>query len=148
MNNVEITVRGIEAELRWDPTDRLRLVSGASYARYDNPVDAKETNGTSLVTQSEYHVVPFKLNLRALYDLSSQWQLDSALYYVDDIETLQVDAYARLDLRLGWRPVSNIQASIGVQNLLEDRHEEFASWNWELAQEVQRNIYGRFTWGF
>ncbi|MCA9759686.1 MAG: TonB-dependent receptor [Candidatus Eisenbacteria bacterium] len=148
VNNVEITVRGIEAELRWDPTDRLRLVSGASYARYDNPVDAKETTGANLVTQSEYHVVPFKLNLRALYDLNSQWQLDSALYYVDDIETLQVDSYARLDLRLGWRPVSNIQASIGVQNLLEDQHEEFASWNWELAQEVQRNIYGRFTWGF
>ncbi|MEZ4647404.1 MAG: TonB-dependent receptor [Candidatus Eisenbacteria bacterium] len=147
-NNVRITVRGIETELRWNPTEKLRLVSGASYARYDKPVNRTETTGADLVTQSEYHVVPFKANLRALYDLTPTWQVDSTLYYVDEIETLQVDSYARFDLRLGWRPVPSLQASVGVQNLFEESHAEFASWNWELAQEVQRNVYGRFTWGF
>ena len=88
--------------------------------------------------------------LRARAEHEGDSNLFTFLEFPDDGEKSVASSlsYARLDLRLGWRPVSNIQASIGVQNLLEDRHEEFASWNWELAQEVQRNIYGRFTWGF
>jgi iron complex outermembrane receptor protein len=58
-----------------------------------------------------------------------------------------VDAYARLDVRLAWRPAGGFELSVVGQNLLEDHHLEFGSAVTSVrATQVQRGVFGAVTW--
>ena len=53
--------------------------------------------------------------------------------------------YVRVDLGLTWRPKPDVELSLGVQNLLDDRHPEFGGQFATEATEMQRAIYGQFS---
>jgi len=61
----------------------------------------------------------------------------------------EVLAYNRLDARLGWKPVRGLDLSLGLQNLLDPRHVEYAApGDVVTGNQVSRSIYGKITWGF
>jgi iron complex outermembrane receptor protein len=66
-------------------------------------------------------------------------------YWVDEISHLNVDAYTRLDLRLGWNPGRSIMMSLGCQNLLDETHHEFGDYEAFIATRVERSVYGKVT---
>jgi iron complex outermembrane recepter protein len=54
-----------------------------------------------------------------------------------------------LDAHLGWRPVRNVEFSIGGQNLLDNRHLEFLPDFVNTAPTVvKRSIFGSITLTF
>jgi len=80
--------------------------------------------------------------------------IDLWLRYVDNIlwgsfDYKAPDSYITLDLRVGWRPIKNLEFSIVGQNLIDSRHAEFRP---ELLDtvptEVERSVYGKITWTF
>ena len=79
-------------------------------------------------------------------------EFDAALYgaegFIPPLSFPHIPGYFRLDLRLGWRPTRDIEASVGVRNVLDDRHPEFAPGLREKATEVPRSVYGKVTWRF
>jgi iron complex outermembrane receptor protein len=81
-------------------------------------------------------------------NLPGKLEFDSALYYVDAIPNFDIPAYLRLDLRLGWHPVRNLDLSLVLQNLLEDRHREFETISGMQATEIPRSVYAKVTWRF
>ena len=42
-----------------------------------------------------------------------------------------------------WRPKKDVELSVGVQNLLDDRHPEFGSPFGVASSEMQRAVYGQ-----
>ncbi|MDA1266018.1 MAG: TonB-dependent receptor, partial [Planctomycetota bacterium] len=66
-----------------------------------------------------------QLHLRAYHDLADDFELDLALWYVDNLGRA-IDSYTRADVRLGWQPTEGSRISLGVQGLFHDDEVEFA----------------------
>jgi iron complex outermembrane receptor protein len=84
--------------------------------------------------------------VRSSYDLTRQTSLDAQLRYVDRVE--KVAGYLTADLRLSWRPSTNLELSIVGQNLLDASHPEQASTIGAPIAEIPRGIFGKITWKF
>ena len=81
-------------------------------------------------------------------DLPGNLQLDTLLFYVDDLPDLDVPSYTRLDMRLGWQPVKHLEFSLKLENLLDNRHPEYINTQGIQSTRVPRSIYGKVTWRF
>lgn len=133
---------GGEFAATWLPVDRFRIQAGYSFMKLllhkDSNARAKDAEDAE--GQSPEH----QFNVRTWLDLPHNVELDTALYFVDGLKNLNVPSYTRLDVRVGWRPVSHFEVSVGGQNLLRGRHEEYApdqAW-------VERNLYLKCTLKF
>jgi iron complex outermembrane receptor protein len=68
---------------------------------------------------------------------------------VDSLPGLGLPSYYSLDAHLGWKPVRNLEFSIGGQNLLDNRHLEFLPDFVNTAPTVvKRSIFGSITVSF
>lgn len=87
--------------------------------------------------------------VRLQYNLSPTLAFDAMARYVGGIETLDVDPYTELGLRLAWRPQPNVELAIAGQNLLRTDHLEFGEdagiSGLGLSTRVERSIYGTAT---
>lgn len=76
-------------------------------------------------------------------------QFDISAYFVSHLSFPPVPAYTRLDVHLGWSPVSSLQLSAGLQNLLQPHHAEFVETVLDaVPEEVPRSFYGKMEWKF
>jgi len=88
-------------------------------------------------------------HLNMWFNLKKDVEFDLGLRYVDNMPTLKVNRYFNLDLRLGWKPIKNLEMSICGQNLLSPHHLEYQpSYGDILNAEVERGYYGKLTWTF
>ena len=87
--------------------------------------------------------------LRSSMDLPHNLSLDGTLRYVDSLPALHISSYVSLDVRLGWRPVKNLELALVGQNLLREQHAEFnPSFIATQRAEIERGVYGKITWRF
>jgi iron complex outermembrane receptor protein len=148
INAIEGDTYGLELAADGDLTGWWRLKLAYTYLK----IDLDETD--SFLSEkdrevSEGEVPRHQLSLRSLMNLGGHWTLDTWLRWVDDLPSQGVDAYAALDVRLGWRPAEHLEFSLVGQNLLERRHAEFVSEHVDvLSTEVPRSVYGKVTWSF
>jgi iron complex outermembrane recepter protein len=118
---------GGEVRVTWQPGEQLRLEAAYSYVN----------------VQIHGPVAPFdeastphnQAQLRSYLDITEKLELNSALYYVDNVPQVNADSYFRLDVGVTWRPTERFELSIWGQNLLDSGHREFSS------REVQRGLY-------
>jgi outer membrane receptor protein involved in Fe transport len=86
-------------------------------------------------------------SLRSYTDLPGGFQLDGTFRSISSRPSPRVPAYAELDLRLGWTVRPGWELSLGGQNLLHDRHTEFASPG-APQYDFERAAYLRSIWRF
>ena len=79
-------------------------------------------------------------------NLPFELEFDTSLYWVQGLRSQPVGDYTRLDLRLGWRPLEQLELSLVGQNLTESRHEEFENGLFSLRSQVPRSVYAKVTW--
>jgi len=104
-----------------------------------------DTGSESAERSSPHH----KVQLRSLMDLPYHLQFDMSARYVDNVPAQNIRCYIAVDARLGYRPVKNLDFSIVVQNIFDNRHPEYGpSVVREQATEVERAVYGKITWTF
>ncbi len=138
---------GAEVSANWQALDWWRL--GLSYSwiklqlapdesSVDNQMD-DDTEGAS-----PEHMV----HLKSQMDFPHGFEVDATLSYVDNLVAQDVDSYMRLDARIGWEPVKNLQLDLVGQNLMATQHEEFNSTILGVASEVERSLYGKVTWRY
>ncbi|MBI2950411.1 MAG: TonB-dependent receptor [Verrucomicrobia bacterium] len=136
---------GAEVGANWNATDRWRLNAGYSLLKmqlHNRGLDiAGDEHAEGNSPQQQFHV-------RSYLDLPYHLQLDSAVYYVDNLPNRRVPGYVRLDARLGWRPRSDLELSVAVQNILDDKHPEFGAGFLVEPVEVERSVYAKITWRF
>ena len=85
---------------------------------------------------------------RSLLDLPSNLELDTAVYFVGKARNQGVGKYARLDIRLGWKPRPNLELSLVGQNLAQSSHDGFGTSFTTLPTSVPRSGYGKITWRY
>lgn len=133
---------GGEVSAVWAPIDRIRLTAGYSFLKTLLHQDSNSHANDAEVAEGQSPEHQF--HTRMFVDLPNNLEFDTAVYFVDGLKTLEIPSYTRLDARLGWRPTRHFDISIGGQNLLRERHQEYApEQNW-----VERNVYVKFTLKF
>jgi iron complex outermembrane receptor protein len=99
------------------------------------------TNGVSEANDPAH-----QFRLRSYVDLGRKTELDATLRFSSALPFPAVDEYAELMLRLGWQPRPGLDLSLIGQNLLHDRHEEFAAAT--PREYLHRGVHFRVDWRF
>lgn len=90
-----------------------------------------------------------QFQLHSYLTLPYNLETDTALYYVGALPGQTIQNYARLDMRLGWRPRRDLELSIVGQRLTEAPHYEFQPfWEYVVSGKMGREFYGKVTWRF
>ncbi len=135
-------VYGFEIFGEWRVLNRLRFIPSYSYLRTSN-----KNSSDQEVESGEDPIHQF--TFRSQLDLTNNIELDAFFRYIDNLPGLEIADYKTLDLRLAWRPVSNVEVSLVGQNLLQSHHQEFET---ELIRtmpvQIQRGVFGKVTWRF
>ena len=88
-----------------------------------------ESSSTNTTTDARYErSSPHNtFHLISYLNLPNNLELDTALYYVDNVPQYDIPAYLRLDVGLSWHVNENIELSLVGQNLLDPSHPEFGN---------------------
>ena len=133
---------GAEVAVGWRPLDRWHLA--ASYGWLDLEAIPVNTLGVGSPVQ--------QASLRSTLAVSSAFEISSALYYVDGIDslaaglqTMRIPSYLRFDTGLLYRPSATLELGLWGMNLLDARHPEASSEDAAVVSNVPRSVLGRIT---
>ena len=146
-NKMEGETYGVELEGDCRVLDWWRL--RAKYAYLQMQIHLYE--GSSYTPGEDWEGISphHQLSLRSSMDLPGRLELDLEGRYVDDLPDIDIQSYLSCDIRLGWNPIENLEATVVGQNLLNDHHPEFrAPHTPSLPTEVERGVYGAIRWRF
>jgi len=123
---------GGEIAVTWRPSARWRIEAAYDYlnVQIHGPVLPSD-EGNSPHNQAQ---------LRCGFDVTDALELNSALYYVDNVPQVNVDAYWRFDLGVTWRITPKFELAVWGQNLLEPRHREFSTSNVERGGYIMATV--------
>ena len=140
-------VRGFEISAHWYPLDDWRLIATYNYLNVNTTVRKISQKPYALLEEGSSP--RNQASLRSMYDFTRHLQFDTSIYYVDNIPSQHVPHYTRVDLRVGWKPILDLDLSLGVRNLLDRRHYEFGNIGGEsVPSEVERTIYFQLKYQF
>jgi iron complex outermembrane receptor protein len=147
MSNISGETHGLEAFSQWRITNFWNISAG--YTLFEIHLHASQSSQDFTTARGSEGSSPrHAFQIRSQLNLPHKLEFDDAVYYVSSFPGLQLPNYARVDVRLGWHATEHLEASIGVQNLLDPRHFEFDSGDFVQATQVGRNAYGKLTWRF
>jgi iron complex outermembrane receptor protein len=140
-NKMKGETYGFEWLAVWRPLTFWKLTAGYTYLQMDLRTDSDSLD--TAADDAEGDSPANQIQLCSNLDLPKGWSLDAELYYVDKLSKMDIPAYTRLDLRVGWQPTANWELSLNAENLLDDRHPEFGeSYDFQPSQ-IPRQIYGQ-----
>jgi iron complex outermembrane recepter protein len=135
---------GLELFADWKVVQKWRLAGSYSYLQMDihKNSDSQDPTADTPNGSSPRH----QWYLRSSIDLPKHFDQDTTLRFVDHLSSLNLPGYYSLDAHLGWKPVTNLELSIGGQNLLDNRHLEFLPDFVNTSPTVvKRSIFGSIT---
>ena len=137
---------GTELSATWNATSRWRLTGGYDWLRvetrsYPGDVSSDQFRTSSATPHHQWQV-------RSNFDLTRKIQIDVALYYTAAMLQTGIPQHLRGDLHIGWRPLTKIEFSIGVQDAFEANHVEYESTRFNQISPIPRNVYGKVIWRF
>lgn len=145
-NTLEGKTYGGEVVGRWQMLKPWRWEMTYSLLRTDFHNDGV---GLTSEAAAEGNSPEHQLSLRSQLDISTQWELDWMVRFVDGLPNVNVPSYFALDVRLGWHPRKDLEFSITGNNLFDRRHPEFTPAGTIFsATEIEQSVYGKATWQF
>ncbi len=152
---------GFEINGKWQVTNDLRLESSYDYLKVNLHISKNSTDDTSLLGPTDGLQVAEGISpqnqfkLKSFYNITPKFEFDNILYYVDNLPTAGarynatgLPSYFRFDTRFGYLPTRNLDLSIGIQNLLDQRHREFKAALYNNQTEVGRAFYAKLVWQY
>jgi iron complex outermembrane receptor protein len=141
-NKIEGRTTGVEAWAEYRPIERWRLSAGLVRQRvkFEREPDSRDTTG--LVTAGNDPSGWWQL--RSNFDLLQNVDLDVRARRISSLPNPYVPAYTAVDVRIGWRPLRQLEASLSVRNAFDPRHPE-----WGAAAnraEFERAFYFQLVW--
>ena len=145
-NGLEGFSRGLEVSADWLVTHNWKLFG--SYSWLDMDIDRRPGSTDTLSPPIDGTSPEHQLQIHSQWNISPTLELDLSAYLVDRLKSIDVPAYSRFDLRLGWRPRKDVEASLVIHNLFDDQHPEFWQDEGLAPTETERGIYGQVIWRF
>jgi len=141
-NQGEADSIGFEAAVSWNAHRRLGFQGSYSFLQVD---DRTRTSAFSIGVVAPRHLLHGRANVRLPWGL--EWS--PSYYFVDStVQSAFVPAYHRVDSRLAWKRSDRWELSLGLQNLLDDRHIEGIAESLTVPQEIGRSVYGKISYRF
>jgi len=137
---------GVELTADWKALEAWRLSAGITWFKLHLHLDPTSSNTTA--ERAEGDNPEYQFNVRSYLQLPHNWEFDTAVYFVGDLANQNINAYARLDLRLGWKATKNLEFSLSAQNLFDPDHPEFGNQGGVVATEVPRSAFGKMVLKF
>ncbi len=138
---------GAELAADWQAAEWWRLRGAYTFLQIqlDPATSSRDVPSEDAEGESPHNQV----SLRSLMDISETLEFDTGIRYVGRLSSLDVGNYVGLDLRLGWKPVEDLEISLVGQNLTRRKHTEFEPFfNTTETTEVEQSIYVRLTYRF
>ncbi len=152
---------GFEVNGKWQVNDAWRLESSYDYLKMTLHLNGASNESTTALNsdplqQSEGYSPRNQFRIRSLLNLTPKLEFDNMVYYVGALTktgTVRTDAngvkyygsgipaYVRWDTRLGYLMTKNLDTTFGIQNLLDDRHQEFTAGLFSNVTQVGRTYY-------
>jgi iron complex outermembrane recepter protein len=149
-NSLKGEIYGVELSSQWQIFSNWRVSGSYSFAEIQlTPLTSTITSGSfntdgDLEAEGEpSHILNFRSYLNLPYNL----ELDTFYYFVSENKSRNIPAYSRVDVRLGWEPMKNVDLSFVAQNLLDETHPELNELL-EVSSETQRSFYLKATLKF
>jgi iron complex outermembrane receptor protein len=140
-NGIEGNVEGFEVAADVRLARRWMVRSGYSYL---NMALQPRPGSTDVSTAAAEDASPrHRVILSSALDLPGGLSLDLRGRWMSRLPSQRVDAYASLDARASWRPISRLELAVVGQNLLEPHHAEFGGTG---AAEIERSAYAEASW--
>jgi iron complex outermembrane recepter protein len=140
-NDMRGETYGVESAATWNVTDDWKLIGSYTFfvaTLHSHPASTEEAFFESANPKNQ-------LQLRSYYNITKNFEVNAAAYYVEQLG-VGIGSYVRFDAGVTWRPRENWELSVGVQNILDDRHPEFPSDDSETTNsEVPRTVFGQLT---
>jgi iron complex outermembrane receptor protein len=138
---------GSEISGQWQPSGRWRVTASTTLLRTDLHQDLMGAPNTTGPLDAASPTLQFQAH--SYLDLTRKIEFDAALYQVGRIQSLQVPAYARVDVRLGWKLTRSVELSLASQNLFNHPHVEFVAEDPTVpTMKIGRSAYVKLTWRF
>ncbi len=138
---------GIETALNWQATPWWRFMLASTFLKAHVEVDSSGVDVTAMASGGDSPQHQF--HLRSFLSLPRNFELDTALYYVDILPNQGVPSYVRVDARLGWHPVDSVELSLVLQDAFQEQHLEFGNRSGSVKPtEIERSVYGKITLRF
>ena len=139
-NEEEVDSWGVEVAIDLIPAGWWKVDLAYTYLRLDQKSENDDISGSSPRNQ---------LSLRSTMDLLRYFEFDLWFRYVDELPRLNVEDYFTFDVRLAWKPLTNLEVALVGQNLANDQQLEFVDLFLPArSTEVERSVYTKVTWTF
>jgi iron complex outermembrane receptor protein len=138
---------GINASANLSVLDNWNLTFGYSYLDMDIlfDKDSADTLSSYDAGVSPHH----QIQVQSRWNVTRDIDFDSTFYYVGNLHTVSIESNKRLDLRLAWRPVKNIELSIVGQKLFYgDTRETTRAFYGTHNATYGNQVYGNIKWNF
>jgi iron complex outermembrane receptor protein len=146
-NKMSGNTHGAELFAEWKTMSKWKISGTYSYLKMDihRNADSMDTNSADPGGASPQH----QYYMRSSIDLAKTLENDFTVRYVHSLEGLAIPSYYSVDAHFTYRPLTNLELSVGGQNLLNDRHLEFRpdfinTW----PTQVKRTFQATATWKF
>ncbi len=139
---------GLEAAAQWNVSGWWKIKGAFTWFQMDLTPDSDSLDTTFEPTEENDPEIQW--NLRSYMDLPHNVEFDTTLYFVDELNGMNIPQYARWDVRLAWRPVDSLEISLVGQNLSDSKHPEFGDDQFQFIARtlVERSVYGKVVWKF
>ncbi|MCP5059846.1 MAG: TonB-dependent receptor [bacterium] len=146
-NELEARNYGIEVASHVEVRDWWNLHLSYSWLVVNAHTRSRSMDNTS--EDSLEHSSPSHLlHVRSLMDLPHGFEIDTSLYYVENIFGGDIPSNVRVDLRLGWEMREGLRFSVAGQNLFDGRRPEFEDSIFGPRSLVERSVHGKVEWAF
>lgn len=145
---------GLETALNWQVTREWRLSANYSHLRTYMHRSSR-SNDATVEADVENHEAQNMAGLRSLFNVTDQLELDGTVYYMDSrphevnvMPGVHPGSYFRVDARIGWSPLPELQLDLIGQNLIDNRHLEYVDAQGVTPSEIPRSVFARAQWKF
>jgi iron complex outermembrane receptor protein len=145
-NRLKLQSHGLELNGTWQVNPDWRLRAGYARLRLAAQAMAGSADGQT-PAQFAGSGPRHQFQLHSSARLGHNLDFDAMLYRVGTVDNGAIAAYTRLDLRLAWKPRTDVELSLVGRNLLDDRHFEYVGQD-SVASDVPRSLYAQVRWSF
>jgi iron complex outermembrane recepter protein len=142
-NQAEGHSYGGELASTWRVRDNWRLVGSYSFiqGQFEGPAGARAPEYVDSAAEHQFQ-------LRSYYNLTKSLSFNAALFFVDAVEQNSTPSYARFDLNVAYQPTEQLELTVGVANLFDDRHPESGGEGSNVLSEVPRTVFAQLNYRF
>lgn len=141
------TSYGAEINTKFQVSRDLRIQTAYSLMQMDLFLNSGARDATFFVQEEQFPSQQFSLN--SFYNIRPDIEFDNSLYFVDQIVAFNtsqpIHSYTRLDSRISWDALDNLELSLNGHNLLDDRHQEFQPSLYSLPEEIGRSFFAKLA---